>query len=52
LAATQVVASHDLDFVARLCSRAVVLDRGAIVAQGPIDELLSDRLLLRRYGLD
>jgi energy-coupling factor transporter ATP-binding protein EcfA2 len=52
LAATQVVASHDLDFVARLCSRAVVLDRGAIVAQGPIDQLLSDRLLLRRYGLD
>jgi cobalt/nickel transport system ATP-binding protein len=51
LAATQVIASHDLDFVSRLCTRAVVLDRGAIVAQGPIDELLSDQPLLRRHGL-
>lgn len=52
LAATQVIASHDLGFVARLCTRAVILDRGAIVARGPTDELLSDRALLRRHGLD
>jgi len=52
LEATQVVASHDLDFVARLCSRAVILDRGAIVAQGETSVLLADRSLLRRYGLD
>ena len=51
-AATQVIASHDLDFVSRLCTRAVFLDRGVIVAQGPIDKLLSDQLLLRRHGLD
>jgi len=52
LAATQVIASHDLDFVARLCTRAVILDHGAIVAQGPTGELLSDTALLRRHGLD
>jgi len=52
LAATQVVASHDLDFVSRLCTRAVVMERGAIVAQGAVGELLSDRALLRRHGLD
>jgi cobalt/nickel transport system ATP-binding protein len=52
LAATQVIASHDLDFVSRLCTRAVVLDRGAIVAQGSIESLLSDQFLLRRHGLD
>jgi len=52
LAATQVIASHDLDFVARLCTRAVLLDRGVIVAQGAIDALLSDTALLRRHGLD
>jgi cobalt/nickel transport system ATP-binding protein len=52
LAATQVIASHDLDFVSRLCTRAVLMDRGVIVAQGPTGELLSDTALLRRHGLD
>jgi len=52
LAATQVIASHDLDFVSRLCTRAIVLDRGVIVANGPTEGLLSDRALLRRHGLD
>ncbi len=52
LHATQVVASHDLGFVARLCSRAVILDRGAIVAQGATSELLADQSLLRQHGLD
>jgi energy-coupling factor transporter ATP-binding protein EcfA2 len=52
LAATQVIASHDLEFVSRLCTSAIVLDRGAIAARGAIAELLSDRDLLRRHGLD
>jgi cobalt/nickel transport system ATP-binding protein len=52
LAATQVIASHDLDFVSRLCTRAVLMDRGVIVAQGPTVALLSDTALLRRHGLD
>jgi energy-coupling factor transporter ATP-binding protein EcfA2 len=50
--ATQVIASHDLTLVAGLCGRAVVMDRGAIVAQGPTEELLSNRELLRSHGLD
>ena len=52
LQATQVVASHDLGFVAQLCSRVVILDRGSIVAQGGTAEILSDRPLLRQHGLD
>lgn len=51
LSATQVVASHDLDFVAAVCARAVILDRGVIVAQGAAGALLSDRAMLRQYGL-
>jgi cobalt/nickel transport system ATP-binding protein len=52
LEATQVLASHDLDFIAGVCSRVIVLDRGAVVAQEETDEVLSDRALLREHGLE
>ena len=51
LPATMVVASHDMGFVQRLCPRALILDRGQVVAEAPTVELLSDSDLLLRYGL-
>ena len=51
LAATLVVASHDLAFVAELCPRALVLDKGELVASGATGELIADRELLARHGL-
>ena len=51
LAATLVVASHDLSFVARLCPRAIVLDGGAVVADAATAELLADGERLARHGL-
>jgi cobalt/nickel transport system ATP-binding protein len=52
LPATRIVASHDLDMVVSLCSRVIVLDRGAIVASGPTVEVLSDESLMLAHGLE
>jgi cobalt/nickel transport system ATP-binding protein len=51
LEATLVIASHDLAFVEALCPRSIVLDAGALVADGPTRELVADRALLARHGL-
>jgi energy-coupling factor transporter ATP-binding protein EcfA2 len=51
LAATIVVATHDLGFVAALCTRAVILDQGAVVADGPVADVLGNQDLLARHGL-
>ena len=37
--ATVLFSSHQLDLVEDLCERAIVVDRGRVVAEGSIDEL-------------
>ncbi|MGD8277242.1 MAG: ABC transporter ATP-binding protein [Gemmatimonadota bacterium] len=51
LPATLVVASHDMELVRRLCARAVILDGGKLVADGPVSDLLADSERLERHGL-
>jgi energy-coupling factor transporter ATP-binding protein EcfA2 len=51
LAATIVIASHDLAFIRQVCARAVVLDGGSVVADGLVDTILADEDLLLRHGL-
>jgi ABC-type glutathione transport system ATPase component len=52
VAATQIVATHDLEFVAELCDTAVVLDGGRDVASGPAAEILADETLMLEHGLE
>lgn len=49
---TQIIATHDLPLVRELCPRSVILDGGKVVADGPTAELLRDRELLERHGLE
>jgi len=51
LAATMVIASHDLAFVSEVCSRVIVVDRGKVVADGPTSRILGDDALLLAHGL-
>jgi len=49
---TMLVATHDMQFVAQVFPRTVVLDGGWVVADGPTDELLADARLLEAHGLE
>ena len=48
---TKIVASHDLDIVAELCGRTIVLDGGKIVADDATPSIMSNAALLERHGL-
>jgi cobalt/nickel transport system ATP-binding protein len=50
--ATKLIATHDLELAVELCSRAIVLDHGQIVADGPTVELLNDEELMLAHGLE
>jgi cobalt/nickel transport system ATP-binding protein len=52
LPATQLIASHDLEFVVEVCPRVMVMDRGRITASGPTTELLSNEALMEACGLE
>jgi len=49
---TQVIASHDMEFVRSSCRRVILLDAGRIVAEGPTDEILGLEDLMLRHGLE
>ena len=50
--ATKLIATHDLDMVVELCARAIVLDRGVVVADGPTFEVLNNEELMLAHGLE
>jgi cobalt/nickel transport system ATP-binding protein len=49
---TKIIATHDLDMVAELCGRAVVIHEGRIRADGPTADIFRDVALLRECRLE
>ena len=52
LAVTKIIASHDLELVLQTCQRALVLEGGRLVAEGPTRSLLANRELMEAHGLE
>ena len=49
---TQLIITHDLPLALELCERAVIMNHGRVVADGPTRELLSDEDLLAANRLE
>jgi branched-chain amino acid transport system ATP-binding protein len=47
--AAMVVIEHDMPLLAGLCDRLVALDLGAVIAEGPASEVLSNELVVASY---
>ncbi|MGI8846332.1 MAG: energy-coupling factor ABC transporter ATP-binding protein [Thermoleophilaceae bacterium] len=52
LRVTTLLVTHDLPYALELCPRAVVLDRGIVVADGPTREVLADEGFMRAHRLE
>ncbi|HNW33569.1 MAG TPA: ABC transporter ATP-binding protein [Candidatus Ozemobacteraceae bacterium] len=52
LCQTLLIVTHDLEWVRALCGRAILIDDGRVIADGPIDTLLADEPLMLAHGLE
>jgi cobalt/nickel transport system ATP-binding protein len=52
LGMTTLLVTHDLPYALELCQRAVVLDHGQVVADGPIREILADSGFMSAHRLE
>jgi energy-coupling factor transport system ATP-binding protein len=46
-----IVITHDVDFAASICRRAIILSRGEVIGDGGLRELLSDEELVEKASL-
>jgi len=52
LGRTMVIATHDLEMVLELCDRVLLLQNGAVRAEGPCRDILADQMLLEKSSLE
>jgi len=52
LGGTKLIAAHDLEMILQICSRAVVLDGGKVMADGPVRAILGNAQLMEAHGLE
>jgi len=52
LEVTMLMVTHDLPYALQLCPRAVLMDGGRIVADGPTREILADEALMAAHRLE
>ncbi len=49
---TKVIVTHDLEMVLEICGRAILIDKGRVVAEGNPAELFSNKSLVEQHGLE
>jgi cobalt/nickel transport system ATP-binding protein len=49
---TMLISTHDMRLANELCSRAIILDGGRVVADGLASEILHDQALMEQHGLE
>jgi cobalt/nickel transport system ATP-binding protein len=49
---TKIIASHDLDFIYRLCQRTLLLYKGKIVADSDTRDMFKEKKLLEAHDLE
>ena len=49
---TLIIATCSMNFAARLCDRAVLMDKGAVIADGDAKKIMSDSHLMQSHGLE
>jgi iron complex transport system ATP-binding protein len=49
---TVIVSTHDLNMAAGLCRDLILLDRGCVLAAGPVDSMLRPSLIQQLYDVD
>jgi cobalt/nickel transport system ATP-binding protein len=49
---SKIIASHDLDLILDVCERCIVIGGGAVVADGPSSEILSNKAFLEENNLE
>ena len=49
---TTILVTHDLPYALQLCERAVVLDGGRVVVDGPTGDVLADRETMAAHRLE